>query len=198
MGLWSAAVLLFLVMDPLGNIPLFVTALRHVPAERRQRVILRDQIIALAIMLTFLAIGRGILNVLHVTPAALTAAGGIVLLLIAVRMVFPSANHTFAEDVTEPFIVPLAIPYTAGPSVLATEILLMSQYPGQWLTWLVATLTAWSASAAILYGSGHLYRVLGDKALLAIERLMGMILVLVATQMLFTGIKTYFLAPALP
>jgi len=191
-------VLLFLVMDPLGNIPLFVTALRHVPAERRQRVILRDQIIALAIMLTFLAIGRGILNVLHVTPAALTAAGGIVLLLIAVRMVFPSANHTFAEDVTEPFIVPLAIPYTAGPSVLATEILLMSQYPEQWLTWLVATLIAWSASAAILYGSGHLYRVLGDKALLAIERLMGMILVLVATQMLFTGIKTYFLAPALP
>ncbi|MFV0428940.1 MAG: MarC family protein [Arachnia sp.] len=193
MSLWSAAVLLFLVMDPLGNIPLFVTAVAQVPAERRQRVILRDLLIALLVMVAFLAVGRGMLDVLHVTPAALNAAGGIVLMLIAIRMVFPTRDRSLQEDVPEPFIVPLAIPYTAGPSVLAAEILLMSQEPHRWPIWLAATFLAWFVSAAILFSSGYLYRVLGAKTLLAIERLMGMILVLVATQMLLTGIHDFFL-----
>lgn len=192
MSLLSAATLLFLVMDPLGNIPLFTTALRHVPPRRRQRVLGRDLVIALLIMIVFLFVGRAVLTTLHVTSAALTASGGVILMLIAVRMVFPTPDRPLGETIEEPFIVPMAVPYTAGPSVLATEMLLMTQEPQRWGIWLAAVLLAWLISASILYASGYLHRVLGDRTLLAVERLMGMILVLVAMQMLLSGVKIFF------
>lgn len=194
MGVMSAATLLFLVMDPLGNIPFFMTSLRTVARERRQWVIARELLIALAVMVVFLFAGQGLLGVLHVSPEALTAAGGVILLLIAVRMVFPSPETTLEEVglPDEPFIVPLAIPYTAGPSLLATEILLMSQDAGRWPAWLAAVLMAWAASSVILFLSGYLERLLGERTLRALERLMGMILVLVSVQMLLTGIQEFF------
>ncbi|MEL4503548.1 MarC family protein [Luteococcus sp. H138] len=190
----QAITLLFLVMDPLGNIPFFMTSLKKVAKERRQWVIARELLIALVIMVAFLFAGQGLLSALQVSREALTAAGGIILMLIAVRMVFPSPETTLEEVslAAEPFIVPLAIPYTAGPSLLATEILLMSQDPGRWMTWLGAVLAAWAMSAVILFMSGYLERILGERVLLALERLMGMILVLISTQMIFTGIREFF------
>ncbi|WP_420176762.1 MarC family protein [Luteococcus sp. OSA5] len=190
----QATTLLFLVMDPIGNVPMFMTALRKVQAERRQWVIARELLIALLIMVVFLFAGQGLLNTLQVSPEALTAAGGIILMLIAVRMIFPSPESTLEEVGlhTEPFIVPLAVPYTAGPSLLAVEILLMSQEPSRWMTWLAAVLTAWVLSAVILFMSGYLERILGERVLLAVERLMGMILVLISTQMIFNGIEQFF------
>ncbi|MCE1178332.1 MAG: NAAT family transporter [Micrococcales bacterium] len=193
MTLLTAATLLFMVMDPLGNVPLFLTALRHVAPERRQRVIARELLIALAVMLVFLFVGQSLLSVLHVSPEALTAAGGVILLLIAIRMIFPAPDHSLEEPIIdEPFIVPLAVPYSAGPSLLATEILMMSQEPERWPVWLLAVVLAWLASSVILYFSGYLQRVLGERTLLAVERLMGMILVVVSMQMLLTGIKEFF------
>lgn len=194
MSMMQAVTLLFLVMDPLGNIPFFMTSLKKVAQERRQWVIARELLIALVIMVAFLFAGQGLLSALQVSREALTAAGGIILMLIAVRMVFPSPETTLEEVslATEPFIVPLAIPYTAGPSLLATEILLMSQDPGRWMTWLGAVLAAWAMSAIILFMSGYLERILGERVLLALERLMGMILVLISTQMIFTGIREFF------
>lgn len=194
MSILSAATLLWLVMDPLGNVPLFMTAVRKVAPERRQWVIARELLLALAIMIAFLFAGQGLLQVLHVTPEALTAAGGVMLLLIALRMVFPTPENTLEEVglADEPFIVPLAVPYTAGPSLLAIEILLMSQDPQRWPAWLAALLLAWAASAAILYASGYLERMLGDRVLVAMERLMGMILVMIGVQMLFNGIQEFF------
>lgn len=192
MSLLSAAVLLFFVMDPLGNVPLFLSALRPVEPARYRAVIVRELCIALAILVVFLFVGRYLLDMLHVSPAALTTGGGIVLLLIALRMIFPSHERSLREEVEgEPFVVPLAVPYTAGPSTLATELLLMSREPERWAVWLGAVGLAWLATAVILYFAGNLRKVLGERGLTAMERLMGMLLVLVAVQMLMTGIAEY-------
>jgi multiple antibiotic resistance protein len=191
-SLLSAAVLLFFVMDPLGNVPLFLTALKDVPAARQRLVIVRELLIALVILILFLFLGRFVLGVLHVSPQALTIAGGVILMLIALRMIFPSPETSLKEQVhEEPFVVPLAIPYTAGPSTMATELLFMSREPERWPVWLGAVCIAWLASAIILYFSGNLRRVLGDRGLTAIERLMGMLLVTVAVEMLLSGIAQY-------
>ncbi|HYT87808.1 MAG TPA: MarC family protein [Gemmataceae bacterium] len=187
----SAAVLLFLVMDPLGNIPFFLTALKHVEPARQRRVVLRELLIALGVLVFFLFAGRYVLQVLHISEPALTIAGGVILLLIAVRMIFPSAERPLQEDVEgEPFIVPLAIPYVAGPSALATELLLMSREPERWPEWLLALLLAWFASSVIIFSASGLRHYLGQKGLIAMERLMGMVLITVAIQMLLTGIRT--------
>jgi MarC family membrane protein len=188
----SVAVLLFFVMDPLGNIPLFLTALRGVDQRRHQRIIVRELVIALGTMVAFRFLGRGFLRVLDVTPDSLTAAGGVILLLIALRMIFPTPDRPLREQVREePFIVPLAVPYTAGPSVLAFELVLMSQEPDRWATWLGALLVAWVAAAVILYLSSDLRKVLGERGLTALERLMGMVLVIVAVEMIMSGITQY-------
>lgn len=192
MTLLSAAVLLFFVMDPLGNVPLFLSALRHVDPARYRTVILRELGIALVVLVVFLFVGRYLLDLLHVSSAALTAGGGIILLLIALRMIFPSGERTLREEVEgEPFIVPLAVPYTAGPSTLATELLLMSREPERWPLWLGAVVLAWLASAVILYFAGNLRKVLGERGLTAMERLMGMLLVIVAVEMLVSGLAEY-------
>lgn len=190
----SAATMLFLVMDPVGNVPMFLTALRKVAPARKQKVIVRELLIALVIMVVFLFAGRGILAYLHVSDGALTAAGGVILLLIALKMIFPTPETSLEEPVPgdEPFVVPLAVPYTAGPSVLATEILLMSSAPDRWYIWLSALLIAWTLSAIILYLSGFLERILGERVLIAMERLMGMILVLMAMQQLLAGVQIFF------
>jgi multiple antibiotic resistance protein len=192
MSLLSAAVLLFFVMDPLGNVPLFLSALRHVDPARVRTIILRELLIALAILVVFLFIGRFVLELLQVSPAALTAGGGFILLLIALRMIFPTSERLRREEVREePFVVPLAIPYTAGPGMLATELLFMEREPHRWPVWLGAVVLAWLASAVILYFASNLRELLGERGLTAIERLMGMLLVIVAVEMLMAGAAEY-------
>ncbi|MCM2314936.1 MAG: hypothetical protein NDJ92_07280 [Thermoanaerobaculia bacterium] len=188
----SAAILLFLVMDPLGNIPLFLTALRDVAPERRRYVVVREALIALAILIGFLFAGRVILDTLNISEPALTMAGGVILMLIALRMIFPTADRSLREEISgEPFIVPLGVPYIAGASTLATELLLMSREPERWLDWLVALLIAWTASTVILYFASVMSRYLHQNGLIAIERLMGMVLVTVAMEMLLAGVRLY-------
>lgn len=192
MSLLSAAVLLFFVMDPLGNVPLFLTALRNVDPARIRKIIVRELLIALAIMVVFLFLGRYILELLRVSSAALTAGGGFILLLIALRMIFPTSEHSLREEVREePFVVPLAVPYTAGPGLLATELLFMTREPERWPIWLGAVALAWLASAIILYFSSHLRTILGERGLTAVERLMGMLLVVVGVEMLMAGVAQY-------
>jgi multiple antibiotic resistance protein len=190
MTLLSVAVLMFLVMDPLGNIAFFIAALGGVDPKRQRLVIVRELLIALLVLILFLFAGRSFLQLLGVSADALTIAGGVILLLIALRMIFPAAEKPLKENVTgEPFIVPLAIPYVAGPSALATELLLMNREPERWPEWLLAIFLAWLASSAILYFASGLRRYLTDKGVIALERLMGMVLVTVAVQMLLTGVK---------
>jgi multiple antibiotic resistance protein len=193
MTLTSAVVLLFLVIDPFGNIPFFVSALNGVEAERRKHVVLRELLIAYVVMVTFLFAGQQLLGVLGISEPALTIAGGVILFLIALRMVFPPPGRSLHEDVEgEPFVVPLAIPYIAGPSVLAVEILLMSREPERWVIWLTAVSIAWAATATIVLVGSWVTTRLGAKGLIAIERLMGMILVAISVQMLLSGIEIYF------
>lgn len=190
MTISSAAILLFLVMDPLGNILLFTSALQHVPQQRRVRVVTRELIFAYAILVLFLFVGGPLLELLNISGPALTIAGGLVLFLIALRMVFPSSDNPLTEAVRdEPFIVPLAIPYVAGPSALATVLLLMSREPARWPEWLLALTLAWLASTAILVLGGRIGAFLGSRGLVALERLMGLLLVAVAVQMFLEGLR---------
>ena len=188
MTTFSAAILLFFVMDPIGNIPLFLAAIRPVRPDRRLWVMGRELLIAYGLLVGFLYAGRPLLSALGISGPALTMAGGIVLFLIALKMVFPERHGSLGEPVEgEPFVVPLAIPYIAGPSALATVLLMTSRSPERHADWLVAVSLAWLASAVILLLGTHLSRFLGDKGIVAIERLMGMVLVASAVQMFLDG-----------
>ena len=191
MTTFSAAILLFFVMDPIGNIPLFLAALGPVDPARRPRVVVREMAIAYALLVAFLFAGRPLLATLGISEPALTIAGGIVLFLIALKMVFPAAHGALGEPVEgEPFVVPLAVPYVAGPSALATVLLMTSRDPGRHVEWFLAISAAWLASAVILLLGATLSRFLGDKGITAIERLMGMVLVASAVQMFLDGWAT--------
>jgi MarC family membrane protein len=184
----SAAILLFFVMDPIGNIPLFLAALEPVDPARRLRTVARELVIAYGLLVLFLFAGRSLLGSLGISEPALTIAGGIVLFLIALRMVFPAVHGTLDERIQgEPFIVPLAVPYIAGPSALATVLLITSRDPGRQFELWLAISAAWLASAAILLAGSRLADFLGTKGITAIERLMGMLLVAAAVQMFLDG-----------
>jgi MarC family membrane protein len=189
MTTFSAAILLFFVMDPIGNIPLFLAALKPVDPVRRFRVVGRELLIAYALLVAFLFVGRPLLSVLAISEPALTIAGGIVLFLIALRMVFPAEHGKLGEDIDgEPFVVPLAVPYIAGPSALATVLLMTSRDPARRADWFFALSAAWLASAVILLLGARLSQFLGAKGITAIERLMGMVLVASAVQMFLDGV----------
>lgn len=192
----SAVFTLALVMDPLGNIPMFMSALKGVPEERRRPVIVRELFIALGIMVFFLLFGKYIVSFLAIDLTAMSVAGGIVLFLIALQMIFPNRNSHFAEGPSgEPFIVPLAIPLVAGPSVLTMVLLFSLQEPGRLTTWFGVIGAAWLINAVILGGmSGFLSRLLGVRGLLAMEKLMGMILITISVQMIMTGLKKFLSA----
>ena len=190
MTLISAALLLFLVMDPLGNIPLYLTALKNVEPKRRTKVIFRELMIALLVMVIFLFSGQAFLSALHISEPALTITGGVILFLIALKMIFPQPNDGNVQE-EEPFIVPLAIPYVAGPSALATLLLIMNGEPERWPDWLAALLFAWAVTGVILLCAAPLARALKNRGLIAIERLMGMVLVAISIQMLLDGITKF-------
>ncbi len=192
MTTFSAAVLLFFVMDPLGNIPLFLSALTPVAPARRFAVAARELVIAYGVLVAFLLAGASMLRTLGISQPALTIAGGIVLFLIALKMVFPGVHGPLSEESDgEPLVVPLAIPYVAGPSALATVLLLASQAPVRRADWFVAITAAWAASAAILLAGSRLAELLGTRGLRAIERLMGMVLVASAVQMCLDGVEAF-------
>jgi len=191
MTILSASILLFLVIDPFGNIPFFLSALKTVAPARHSRVIVRELLIALGVLLAFLFMGPGLLRAMQISDPSLTVGGGIILFLIALRMVFPTASHVEATLAGEPFIVPLAIPYVAGPSALAAVLFITSREPARRLEWLAAVVLAWTAAAVIILVASRLRRFLGDRGLVAMERLMGMVLVAVAVQMLMDGVARF-------
>lgn len=187
----SAIILLLTIMDPLGNVPTFIAGVRGVPEERRVRVIARELLFALAIMIFFLLCGRRLLGLLQLKQEALLIAGGVMLFLIAIRMIFPSPAAEHRGPPVEPFIVPLATPMIAGPSVLATLMLLVNSAPDALGRSFVALLTAWGITAVVLLLSPIIARVLKEKGALAVERLMGMLLVMISVQMFLNGLEIY-------
>lgn len=192
----AAAVLLFLILDPLGNVPVFLSLLKPVPEARRRKVLARELIIALGVLFVFLFAGRYILEFISLRQESVSIAGGIILFIIGLKMIFPSPEGMFGDTPEgEPFIVPMAVPLVAGPSGMAAVMLLGSKNPDRLLDWSAALLIAWLATAAILFSATRLYRLLGPRALTALERLMGMVLVAISVQMTLDGIAAY-LRPA--
>lgn len=191
MDILSATLLLLTIMDPLGNVPVFISALQPVPPERRLRVIARELVFALAIMLGFLSCGRWLLGLLHLKEEALLISGGIVLFLIALKMIFPDPKPVHEEVHAEPFIVPLATPFIAGPSVLASLLVMVNSQPEAMGKWLVALLVAWGITAAVLLLSPLIAHVLKERGAMAVERLMGMLLVMISVQMFLNGLEHY-------
>lgn len=195
MTIASAALLLFLILDPLGNIPVFLSLLKGLPPARQRVVIVRELLIALGVLMLFLWAGRYLLELMHLRQESVSIAGGIILFLIGLRMIFPPADGIMGEQPEgEPFIVPMAIPMIAGPSGMAAVMLLGSQEPGRMGAWSLALAIAWAATAIILFSATYLQKWLGTRVLTAIERLMGMVIVAISVQMLMDGISTYLRA----
>jgi MarC family membrane protein len=189
----SAGILLFLIMDPLGNIPLFLAQLRNVAPHRRRRVLVRELLIALVVLFVFLLGGDYVLRALQLRAESVSIAGGIVLFLIGVKMIFPPREGSMfgPAPAGEPFIVPMAIPGVAGPSAMAALLLMTNSAPGRTADWSLALFAAWLATALILLASTSLFRWLGESVLTALERLMGMLLVALSVQMFLDGIVAY-------
>lgn len=187
----STLILLLLVMDPLGNVPLTLVVLQNVDPRRHRAIILREMIIAIVVLVGALFIGPSIMRVLGLENLVLQLAGGLVLFIIAINMIFPSESTLAVSEDNEPLIVPIAVPLVAGPSAIATLLLLSSQHPNNTTDVLLALITAWAVTAGTLLLSTRLSELLGKKGLRAIERLMGMVLIMVATQMFLSGVRTF-------
>ena len=192
MDMLSIALTLFLIMDPFGNIPVFMSILETVPAHRRRRVLVRELVLALAIMVGFIFGGQYALSLLGLRQESISIAGGIILFLIALRMVFPGRDglgDTHLEG--EPLLVPLAVPLIAGPSLLAVLLLFATAEPQRLLAILAAAFIAWVATFLVLLSSTFLIRFLTRRGLIAVERLMGMILMALAIQLFLDGVAKY-------
>lgn len=188
--LLSAAVVFFLIMDPLGNIPVFMSVLKSIDPKRHLRITVRELFIAYLVLLAYLFGGRYILDFLQLSQEAISISGGVILFIIAIRMIFPSPQGLFGDGPEgEPFIVPLAIPLVAGPSIMAVLMLMSTTTPT--IDLLISVTVAWIATAAILMAATPMHKILGQRGLIAMERLMGMILVMMAVQMMLNAAKTF-------
>lgn len=187
---FSTLVMLILILDPFGNIPLFVNTLKSVDAKKRWKIISREHLIAFSILLVFMLIGEKFLQALGLSQVSLQLAGGVVLFIISIRMIFPPPVSSESEiNKLEPFIVPLAIPLIAGPSALATVMLLVSQQPAKLYLWVAALALAISISCTILILADKFKDILGDRFVYAMEKLMGLILVALSVEMIIRGVK---------
>ena len=192
MSLFSIAFSLFLLMDSIGNIPLYISFLKNLTPERQRIVIIRELLIALFVIILFNYLGDALMNFLHVTNDTIQIAGGIILFILSLKMIFPpsrDANENLPHD-QEPFIAPLAVPLIAGPSVLAAVMIYSRQENNDWVM-LGAILLSWGASLIILIGSSFLQKLLGWRGITALERLMGLVLTLIAVQMFMSGLGAF-------
>lgn len=192
----SAFVLLLLVLDPFGSLPIFVSVLRGVAPERRTRVALREAVIAFGVLLVFMVGGQGFLSLMRLSERSLEVAGGVILLIIAIRMIFATGGEIYADaSGREPFIFPLAVPLLAGPSAMATVLLLASRQPERIATWVGALTAAMAVSGGVLLAAERIRRLLGASVVVAMEKLMGLVLTAVAVEMILAGLKHYFFGP---
>ena len=190
----SALILLLLVLDPLGSLPIFIPIMRAVPKERRVKVAVREVSIAFLVLFAFMFLGDGFLRVMHLSERSLEVAGGVILLIIAMRMIFGSSGESAygVEPGREPLIFPLAVPLLAGPSAMATVLLLASRQPDRIMEWVGALTAAMLISGLTLVLADRIRKLLGDSVVSAIEKLMGLVLTAVAVEMVLAGLKRYF------
>jgi MarC family membrane protein len=189
----SATILLIVITDPLGNIPLFISNMRKVKKERRLKVIVRECAVAFAVLLVFMLFGRQMLTLLRLSEETLRIAGGVILFLIALNMIFPGTGVAVGQDgvADEPFIVPIAIPLISGPSAMVTVMLVAGSNPHRMLEWVAALAITIAVTFAVFLASDRIKALLGDQAISAIEKLMGLVLTAMAIEMLLSGVAAY-------
>ncbi len=191
----SSAILFMFILDPFGNVPLVLSILKNVDEKRKKIIIIRESLFGLGILLFFFFFGKSFLNIFHLETVAVTIAGGVIFFVIALKMIFPGSggNKAMFGASEEPFMVPIAIPMIAGPSALATLLLMTKAYSPN-LHWelFASIILAWFFSSLILYLSPILYKILKDKGLNALEKLMGMLLLMMSVQMFIDGIRSLF------
>ena len=190
----SALVLLLLVLDPFGSLPIFISVMRNVAPERRRRVALRESAIAFGVLLLFMVSGQAFLSLMHLSERSLEVAGGVILLIIAIKMIFSSGGELYPSEgeTREPLVFPLAVPLLAGPSAMATVLLLASRQPERLWHWIAALTVAMAVSAVVLLGADRIRRWIGSSMVHAIEKLMGLVLTAIAVEMILAGLKRYF------
>jgi multiple antibiotic resistance protein len=192
MDLYAATMTLFLVMDPLGNIPIFLSILKPYDAAKKRRIIMREVGVAFVVLTVFLFFGHYVMRGLGITASALSVAGGIILFLIAINMIFPGLGAINTQNPSyEPFVVPLAIPMTAGPSSIAVVMLFVSRHPQHSSIYFLSIVIACLAFLLLMLLAQYLMKLLGERGLVAIERLMGMLLTVIAVQMFLQGIEQF-------
>ena len=192
----SAFILLLLVLDPLGSLPIFIPLMREVPPERRTLVALRELLIAFVVLFAFMVFGDVFLRVMRLSERSLEVAGGVILLMVAIRMIFSAEGGVYGTpEGKEPFIFPLAVPLLAGPSAMATVLLLASRQPDRVMAWAGALTCAMAVSGAVLLLCDRIRKLLGDSVVAALEKLMGLVLTAIAVEMILAGLKQYFMAP---
>ena len=189
----SAFILLLLVLDPLGSLPVFIPIMRSVPPERRRLVAVREVGIAFGVLFGFMFFGDAFLRVMRLSERSLEVAGGVILLMVAIRMIFSQEGGAYGmPEGKEPLIFPLAVPLLAGPSAMATVLLLASSQPGRMVEWVAALAGAMVVSGAVLMLCDRIRKLLGDSVVSAIEKLMGLVLTAIAVEMILAGLKRYF------
>ncbi|HEY9064318.1 MAG TPA: MarC family protein [Burkholderiaceae bacterium] len=191
----SAFILLLLVLDPLGSLPIFIPIMRDVAPQRRRWVAVREVGIAFGVLFAFMFFGENFLSVMHLSERSLEVAGGVILLMVAIRMIFSHEGGVYGvPEGREPLIFPLAVPLLAGPSAMATVLLLASRQPDRMMSWIAALASAMAVSGAVLLLCDRIRRLLGDSVVSAIEKLMGLVLTAIAVEMVLAGLKRYFMA----
>jgi multiple antibiotic resistance protein len=191
MSLIQAIVLLILIMDPIGNLPIFNSVLKNKTIYERVKIIFRELIFAYILLIVFLLLGDYIQSYLNLRVSTLYVAGGVILLLVALGMVFPGIGMKMVDETDEPFFVPLAMPLITGPAAIAIVLILGSSEPANTLTWVIAVSVAWGVSAAILLPSPWVFKIINQKIARILEKLMGMILIMLAVQMFLNGVELY-------
>jgi MarC family membrane protein len=193
----SAFILLLLVLDPLGSLPIFVSVMAGVEPARRRWVALRETLIAFGVLAAFMVLGDKFLHVMRLSERSLEVAGGVILLMVAIRMIFSHEGGVYGTpDGREPLIFPLAVPLLAGPSAMATVLMLASRQPLMVWNWIGALTAAMLVSGTALALADPIRKRLGDSVVTAIEKLMGLVLTAIAVEMLLAGLKHYFFDPS--
>ena len=189
--IFSTAILIFFILDPLGNIPLLLSILKNIDKSRRSKIIIREMLIGLLILIVFLFFGEQFLSLFHLKAPSITIAGGIIFFAISLKMIFPDPNGGdvfVTKKGDEPLVVPIAVPMIAGPAALATLLVLAKTNAEHTGSLFLSLLLAWFLAAAVLLFSPHLYSLLKEKGLTALERLMGMLLLIMSVQMFIDGL----------
>lgn len=188
----SAAILIFFILDPFGNVPLLLSILKNIDKSQHSKIIVREMFIGLFILVIFLFFGEEFLSIFHLETHSITIAGAIIFFVISLKMIFPDPNSDLfsTKKGDDPLVVPIAIPMIAGPAALATILVLGKTNQEHIGSLFISLLLAWFCTFLVLLFSPNLYKILKTKGLTALERLMGMLLLIMSVQMFVDGIRS--------